>query len=50
MRDLILKKLEECISNGDDEITTNYGNLETIKAMSDEDLLEVYEFVIGFRG
>ena len=50
MRDIILEKLEDRIVNGDSEITDEYGDFETIKVMSDNELLEVYEFAVGFRG
>jgi hypothetical protein len=50
MRELILQKLEQYIINGDYEITDEYGDIETIKAMSDVELLEVYKFAVGFRG
>ena len=50
MRELILAKIKEAIDEGDEEIVENYGNYKKIAKMNDEDLLEVFEFLVGFRG
>ena len=50
MRKMMLATIEECINNGDTEITDVYGDFETIKKMSDKELMIVYDFTVGFRG
>lgn len=50
MRDLILSKIQDAIAAGDDEIEDEFGPFPDIEKLSDADLLEVFEFVVGFRG
>lgn len=50
MRDLVLQKIQEEINSGDDEIVEEYGDFETIKLFTDEKLLDVFSFMVGFRG
>lgn len=50
MRDLILSKIQDAIAAGDDEIEDQCGPFSDIEKLSDSDLLEVFEFVVGFRG
>lgn len=50
MRQLILDKIKAMIDDGDDEIEDNYGDFATIEKMSDEEVLDIFEFAVGFRG
>lgn len=50
MRELILSQIQESINDGDDELVDMYGSYEEIAAWSDEKVLEVYGFMVGFRG
>lgn len=56
MRKLILDKIKKEIENGDDEIVEDFGDFGDfgdfvkISQMSDENLLNVYDFIVGFRG
>lgn len=50
MRKLILDKIKKEIENGDDEIVEEFGDLVKISQMSDENLLNVYDFIVDFRG
>lgn len=50
MRELILGKIKEAIEQCDEEIVENYGSYKKFSKMNDEDLLEVFEFLVGFRG
>jgi hypothetical protein len=52
MRNLILAKLEEIIKN-EGEVADYNGiafSLDELKSLTDEDLLGVFEFNIGFAG
>lgn len=50
MREMILSKIQAQIEDGDDEIVEIFGKLDEIKKRSDQELLEVYDFMVGFRG
>lgn len=50
MRKLILDKIKKEIENGDDEIVEEFGDFVKISQMSNENLLNVYDFIVGFRG
>jgi hypothetical protein len=50
MRDKILKEIKTAIELGDEELIECYGRFEEIVEYSDEDLLDTYRFLVGFRG
>lgn len=50
MRELILAQIQEAINDGDEELVDMYGSYEEIVTLSDEKVLEIYGFMVGFRG
>lgn len=50
MRKLVLDKIKLAIEDGDDEIIESYGEFEVIEKMTDQELLNVIEFLFSFRG
>lgn len=50
MRQLILNQIEEEIDSGDIELVEQFGDFSKISQLPDEELLNVYSFMVGFRG
>jgi hypothetical protein len=50
MRDKILKEIKTAIDAGDEEFVEYYGTYEEIAGDSDEELMDAYRFLVGFRG
>jgi hypothetical protein len=52
VRELILERIKELLEGEDcdEDLLETYGSYEIFTLMSDVELLEAYEYAVGFRG